>query len=129
MILLLAMLVQAPAPSSDIRGDWINQRQTAVIRISDCPTGICGVVTWSAPTAQVDAARGGTRELNGTTVIRDFAASEGGRWRGQVFLPDLNRSAKATIELQSDGTRLRVRACELGGLICKTQTWSRWPKG
>ena len=48
MILLLAMLVQAPAPSSDIRGDWINQRQTAVIRISDCPTGICGVVTWSA---------------------------------------------------------------------------------
>lgn len=129
MILMLAMLVQTLATSSDIRGDWINQRQTAVIRIFDCPSRLCGVVIWSAPTAQGDAARGGTRELNGTTVMREFAPSEGGRWRGQVFLPDLNRSVKATIELQSEGTRLQVKACELGGLVCKKQTWSRWPRG
>jgi uncharacterized protein (DUF2147 family) len=129
MILMIAMLVQTSAPSSDIRGDWINQRQTAVIRISDCPTGLCGVVIWSAPAARGDAARGGTTELNGTTVMRDFAGLGGTRWRGQVFLPDLNRSVKATIELQSEGTRLQVKACELGGLVCKTQTWSRWPRG
>lgn len=127
MISMLAMLAQIGIAPSDIRGDWVNERQTAVIRISDCPMGLCGVVIWSAPIAQRDAARGSARVLNGMTVMRDFAPSNGARWRGRLFLPDLNRSVKATIELQGGGTRLRVKGCELGGLVCKSQIWNRRP--
>lgn len=79
MILMLAMLVQTLATSSDIRGDWINQRQTAVIRIFDCPSRLCGVVIWSAPTAQGDAARGGTRDAEWND--RDAGVRAFGGWQ------------------------------------------------
>jgi len=51
--------------AADIRGEWINQRSTAIVRIEDCPSGVCGTVIWSAPTARRDAAGGGIGELNG----------------------------------------------------------------
>lgn len=111
---------------ADVHGDWVNQRGTAIVRIADCASGLCGTIVWSAMEAEQDAARAGVRELEGTTVMSGFAPSPGGRWRGKLFLPDQNRTVKATIELRGD--ELRVTGCELGGLLCKSQNWSRRPK-
>jgi uncharacterized protein (DUF2147 family) len=122
---LLAIAVQAaPTPASDIRGDWINERQTAIIRIADCGATLCGTVNWSASTAQRDAARGGTAHLEGTVVMFSFVPSGQRRWRGRLYLPDQNRTVKATIELRANDS-LEVRGCAAGGLICKSQRWTR----
>ena len=115
----------SPGPTTNIAGEWVNERQTAIIRIADCPTGLCGIVIWSAIAARRDAARGGTRDLNGTTVMLGFIPASPQRWRGKIYLPDHARTVKATIDLQSDGT-LQVRGCELGGLVCRSQKWTRW---
>jgi uncharacterized protein (DUF2147 family) len=103
----------------------MNERRTAIIRIADCPTGLCGTVIWSAPAAQDDATRGGTDDLNGTTVMFGFTPVLPHQWRGKLFLPDQNRTVRATIDLQADGA-LRVKGCKLAGLVCKTQRWARW---
>ena len=58
--LLLLIAQGGAAPAANLRGEWINQHRTAIIRIDDCPSGLCGVVIWSAATARRDAARGGT---------------------------------------------------------------------
>ena len=120
----LLMAVQTSAPAiADIRGEWINGKGTAIIQIADCPSGLCGRVIWSAPIAQRDAGRGGTAGLNGTLVMTGFVPS-GQRWRGRLFLPDRNRTVKATIAMLNGG-QLQVTGCELGGLVCKSQAWNR----
>lgn len=120
--LLIAMQMAAPA-APEIRGEWINGRRTAIIQIANCPSGLCGRVIWSAAAARRDAARGGTADLDGTLVMIGLVPS-GQRWRGRLFLPDRNRTVKATITLLNSD-RLQVRGCELGGLVCKSQTWDR----
>ena len=122
MLLLFAQSTLV-APG-DIRGEWINQRATAIIRIADCPPGLCGTVIWSAAKARSDAARGGTTELNGTKVISGLMPLSRRRWRGKLFLPDHNRTVGAEIELQENG-QLRVKGCEMGSLLCRSQLWNR----
>ena len=124
LVLLLLAQGSANAPVKII-GDWVNERHTAIIRIADCPTGLCGTVIWSAAPAQRDAERGGTDDLNGTMVMLGFVPAAPQRWRGKLFLPDHARTVKATVELQSNGA-LHVRGCELGGLVCRSQKWTRW---
>jgi len=126
---MLLLLAQANlAPTGDIRGDWINQRGTAIIRIADCPSGLCGTIVWSMAKARSDAARGGTAELNGTEVMSGFVPRPGRRWRGRLFLPDHNRTVKAEIDLHDDD-ELRVTGCEMAGLVCRSQRWNRRPAG
>ena len=124
LVLLLLAQASANAPGK-ITGEWVNEHRTAVIRIADCQTSLCGTIIWSAAPAQRDAARGGTYDLKGTVVMLDFVPTAPQRWRGKLFLPDHARTVKATIELQSNGT-LSVRGCELGGLVCRSQMWTRW---
>jgi len=127
MILAAMLLIVAQGSAvtgADIRGEWINQRRTAIIRISDCPSGLCGTVVWSAGAARSDAARGGTAELNGTTVMWGFLPSSAQRWRGKLFVPDHNRTVNGEIELRTED-ELRVRGCEMAGLVCRSQIWTR----
>jgi len=125
---MLLVVAQASGPPSvDIRGEWINQRRTAIIRIADCPSGLCGTVIWSAAAARSDATRGGIAELNGTTVMSGFAPSSGQRWRGKLFLPDHNRTVRGEIELRAND-ELRVKGCEMAGLVCRSQVWNRRPR-
>ncbi|WP_155262838.1 DUF2147 domain-containing protein [Sphingomonas segetis] len=126
---MLLMLSQTgAATAADIHGEWVNKGATAIIRIADCPTGLCGTVIWSTPKAQSDAARGGTAELNGTVVMSGFVPASERRWRGRLFLPDQNRMVRVAIELRG-ANELRVKGCELGGLVCRSQTWTRRSAG
>ena len=96
--LLLMATPASVATAGDIRGDWVNQRGTAIIRIDNCASGLCGTVVWSAPTAQRDAIRGGTADLNGSIVMSGFVRATERRWRGTLFLPDQNRMVKALVQ-------------------------------
>lgn len=130
--MIAGMLLIAAQPGAagygDIRGEWINGQRTAIIRIADCPSGLCGVIAWSAPKARSDAARGGTSTLDGTAVMQGFVPLSRSRWRGRLFLPDQHRTVRAEIELR-DNDQLQVKACELGGLVCRSQRWNRRSAG
>jgi uncharacterized protein (DUF2147 family) len=41
-----------------------------------------------------------------------------------VFVPDMGRRFASQIDQLSPG-RMRVRGCILGGLLCKSQNWTR----
>lgn len=124
--LTLLLVTQTGAGSAaEIAGDWMNERRTAIVRIDECPSGICGSVVWSAAAARQDAARGGTSELNGTTVMFAFNRASPRHWRGKLYLPDQRRTIRGTLRLRADGA-LDVRGCELGAMLCKTQRWTRW---
>ena len=96
-----------------------------MVLIAPCSdAGWCGKVEWSSDKAASDAARGGTQTLVGTEILSGFVAVGQNRWRGRLFVPDMNRRSTAELRLLEDG-RLQVRGCAAGRLFCKSQIWTR----
>ena len=84
----------------------------------------CGVVVWANDEAKADAKKGGTPELVGLQLLRDFQLQKNGSWKGKVFVPDLNMNFNGTANFP-DATTMKAKGCLIGGLLCKSQTWRR----
>ncbi len=120
MLALLALF----AESASIEGRWTNPSGSVTVAIAPCGEVYCGTVVAASDKARADAAKGGTPALIGTRLMTDFATAGDGRWRGRLFVPDLNFHAHATLTLEGPAT-LKVRGCSVRGLLCKSQRWTR----
>lgn len=104
---------------------WRNPGNSVHIRAAQCGNGaMCATVVWANDKAKADARRGGTDPLIGTQLFRNFKASSAKEWKGQVFVPDLNKTFSGTVTLVDDD-HLLGKGCVLMGLICKEQVWTR----
>ena len=125
MILLFAAILAPNASSAPLLGSWTNESGSVVVLIAPCGDDmLCGTVQSASEKARTDARRGGTPELVGTELLHEFVPSGTGRWKGTLFVPDVNKRSKAEIE-QLDDNRLRVRGCAVGRILCRSQIWSR----
>jgi uncharacterized protein (DUF2147 family) len=107
-----------------LEGRWLNPKGSVTVRIGPCGDGYCGTVIDASAKARATARRGGTPDLVGTQVMRDFKPSGGGTYKGHAFDPKRNIRAPATIRMIGSGT-LVVRGCLISGIICKEQRWTR----
>ena len=125
-LLSVGLPAQAQGASSGAQtfGVWSNPKGSVHVEIKPCGAGACGYVVWANDKAKRDAREGGTQNLVGLQVFRDLELDRNGVWRGKVFAPDMNRTFSGTAQ-QIDATRLRAKGCVLGGLICKSQVWTR----
>ena len=115
------MIAADPPP---IEGRWKNPSGRVTVLIEACGEAFCGSVIAAAESARADARRGGTANLVGTQLMTGFKAAGSGKWRGRLFIPDMNRRSKA--ELRPIGTnQLKVTGCAVGRMICKSQIWTR----
>lgn len=105
-------------------GVWRNPKDSVHLEIKDCGETACGVVIWASDRAKADARKGGSPNLVGLRLLRDFAPDKNGAWRGKVFVPDLNMTFSGAAEVLDTNT-LRAKGCVLGGIICKSQIWTR----
>ena len=120
---LLAVAVQAADAS--LAGSWTNESGSVVVLIAPCGEDAwCGTVESASAKAQANAARGGTPNLVGAVILRHFRAAGPNRWKGSLFVPDLNRRSKAEL-VRLGPDRIRVRGCAVGGLFCRSQLWVR----
>lgn len=104
--------------------EWRNPGDSVRIRFSPCGQGrVCGVVTWASDKAKADARRGGTEQLVGTNLFRNFQRVAPGQYKGHVFVPDMNRTFSGHMEIKGDS--MIGKGCVLAGLICKQQVWTR----
>lgn len=97
------------------------------LEIRPCGGSACGYVVWASPKAQADARRGSGKELIGMQLLRDFAPGERS-WRGKVYVPDLNVTLGGAVR-SLDAGHIEAKGCLVGGLICKSQVWSRIDPG
>jgi uncharacterized protein (DUF2147 family) len=121
---LCAAAATQPAARANPIGTWVNPRGSVRVATGNCAGGLCGWVIWANPAATRDARESGVQNLIGTALLRDYRPTGSGRWRGQVYVPDLGRSFVSTIQ-QLDPNSLRISGCILGGLICRSQIWRR----
>jgi uncharacterized protein (DUF2147 family) len=124
MLSLLAFSAANAGERDAAIGTWRNLRDTMHIEIRPCGESVCGKVVWASDQAIADARRGGTRDLIGTQVFRDFRQDSAGNWRGKVFVPDLNRTLSGTIVVVDHNT-LKGAGCLVGRILCKSKVLVR----
>jgi uncharacterized protein (DUF2147 family) len=105
---ILALLVSAGVACADpIEGDWRTQSgETAAI--GDCGGGFCITLK--------------TGKYKGKGIGK-ISAQGDGRYAGSITDPatDKTYSGKASLS----GGSMSMKGCVLGGLICKSQTWTK----
>lgn len=123
-VLGLAPVSAHAADTTGTYGVWRNPKNSVHLEIKDCGDTACGVVVWASTRAKADARKGGSANLVGQQLLRDFAPDKNGAWRGKVFVPDLNMTFSGAAEVL-DAKTLRAKGCVLGGILCKSQIWTR----
>ena len=112
ILLAFAGLARAEAP---IVGVWLRDSGTARVRIAPCGGKLCGVIVWvrdkDSPTKV------------GMRVFYDIVPESPTSWTGKAFNPEDGKTyvGKATVS----GGSMTTQGCVLGGLICKSVSWSR----
>ncbi len=101
---------------------WRNPSNSVHIRITPCGDQVCGTVIWASDKAKADARKGGTEQLVGANLFREFRQVAPGQYKGRVFVPDMNRTFSGQMRIQGDS--MIGKGCVLG-FICKSQTWTR----
>jgi uncharacterized protein (DUF2147 family) len=127
-VALAAALLLGPAPASSQKPGqenvFRNPQNSVHVRIHPCGKGRCGTVVWANDKAKADSARGGTRDLVGTELFREFREVSPKVWKGKVFVPDVNKVFTGTGTIKDQNT-IVARGCLIAGMGCKSQTWTR----
>jgi uncharacterized protein (DUF2147 family) len=127
-VAVAAVLLLGPAPvqSQKPRQENVfrNPQDSVHVRIHPCGKGRCGTVVWANDKAKADSARGGTRNLVGTELFREFREVSPKVWKGKVFVPDVNKVFTGTGTIKDQNT-IVARGCLIAGMGCKSQTWTR----
>ena len=118
---LAALALGGAAWADPVLGTWkteVDDGSYAHIEMDMCGEAVCGVI------ARTFDAEGEYRSENiGKTLVIDMEPQGGGEYKGKVWRPSNDKIYIGRMEL--DGHALYLDGCVLGGLICKTQTWSR----
>jgi uncharacterized protein (DUF2147 family) len=120
---LLAMDSAATA-AAPLEGHWTNPKHSVIVKVAPCGGAYCGTVVQASPKAKASARRGGTAHLIGTPILSGVRPRGDGVYLGRAFDPKRNIKAPATIRVVGPNT-LEVRGCIIGGVLCKTQRWTR----
>jgi uncharacterized protein (DUF2147 family) len=125
LALVLSTLLALPADQPPEPTIWRNPSNSVHVRAAACgPDAVCATVIWANDKAKADARRGGTTQLVGTQLFRNFKVVRPGIWKGTVFVPDMNQSFSGTVTRVDDNTIIG-KGCALLGAVCKSQTWTR----
>jgi uncharacterized protein (DUF2147 family) len=132
---IFCLAAAAPAFAGDPRGAWMTDDGKAKIAIVSCGSGLCGnIIALTEPndpatgkpktdSNNADAARR-SRPMVGVQIVIDMKPDTADKWKGQVYNAEDGKTYTGSITLV-DAKTLTLQGCALGGLICKSKTWTR----
>ncbi|RFB79695.1 DUF2147 domain-containing protein [Methylovirgula sp. 4M-Z18] len=115
-LLSLALLAGGSAYAEDINGVWLRDTGISKVRFAPCGAAVCGTISWLKEGADPNA-------KVGEKVFFDMKPDGPDSWAGSAFNPEDGKTYTGKMTL-SGGT-LTTKGCVLGGLICKSITWTR----
>jgi uncharacterized protein (DUF2147 family) len=133
-----AMLVLAGSESAlaaDPTGVWLTQTGTSRIRVADCGGALCGTIIWLKEPNDPDTGKPKTdknnsdaskrsRPLLGVQIVLGMKPGGADKWTGQVYNAEDGKTYSGNLTF-SGGNSLQLQGCALGGLVCKSQTWTK----
>ena len=109
-VLALPAAAEAPSPL----GLWARGDGVAKVRIAPCGAKLCATNTWIRP--------GVSNEKAGDVLVMNVS-KDGAAYSGSAFDPQRNMTFRMTMTVKAQA--MVTRGCVLGGLLCKSVTWSR----
>ena len=122
LMLAAAFALGATAAAADpIEGLWQTQADEgafAFVQISPCGGAFCGTITRTFK---------GKEEYQspniGKQIVIDMVAQGGGSYSGKVLRPADNKIYNGKADVS--GNSMKLAGCVAGGLICKSQSWTK----
>jgi len=122
--------MSAPEPVSPA-GTWLSENGEIQVRIGECGVSYCGTIVSSRrfrrdennPDPSLRA-----RPLVGLRMIWDLTSTPEGSWTGSLYNPQDGRTYSGRLRVTAP-TALELSGCILGGLICRSQVWTRVRSG
>jgi uncharacterized protein (DUF2147 family) len=116
-LLTAAALTLCATPAfADVIGTWTRDNGESRVRFARCGDAVCGNITWLKDPANSPA-------KVGQRVFFDMKPNGANAWAGSAFNPEDGRTYTGAMTLS--GSTLTTRGCVLGGMICRSVTWSR----
>jgi uncharacterized protein (DUF2147 family) len=135
----VAALVLAALPgearAADPNGTWVTEGGKSRVRIANCGGAICGtIIALQEPndpaTGKPKTDKNNTdanqrnRPMIGVQIVLGMRPNGADRWSGQVYNAEDGKTYSGNVTLTGANT-LKLEGCALGGLVCKSQTWTR----
>ena len=135
---LCLFVLAAPVPAAlaaDPIGSWLTDGGAATVRIAPCGAELYGTiialkepndpVTGRPKTDKNNPDTGKqTRPLVGTQIVFGMKPSGANKWSGQVYNAEDGKTYSGNLTY-SGRDSLQLQGCALGGLVCKSQTWTK----
>ncbi|NLH79961.1 MAG: DUF2147 domain-containing protein [Phyllobacteriaceae bacterium] len=128
--LLAAVLICLGATNdvaAEATGVWLRASGSAKIKIDKCGGALCGTVVWErSPRKDVHNPDPAKRDdpIVGRRVLLGLTPDGAERWKGEVYNAEDGKTYTGYVTLVG-ANELKLQGCVLGGLICKSDTWSR----
>jgi uncharacterized protein (DUF2147 family) len=131
----LLVATAAVAHAADPTGLWFTEDRKGQVRIARCADALCGTIVAlkdpidpatgkpQADTDNEDVSKRG-RPVIGIEVVIGMKPTGSDTWSGQFYSPEEGKTVSGTLTLK-DANMLRVSGCLLGGLLCRSEIWTR----
>jgi uncharacterized protein (DUF2147 family) len=113
---IIAVGAAAGAQAGDATGTWLRADGTSKVRFSPCGGALCGTIAWLKNPAE-------SKGKVGQRVFFDMKPNGDNAWSGSAFNPEDGKTYTGKMTLS--GNSLTTKGCVLGGIICKSVSWSR----
>lgn len=113
---LAAISIAAPAAAADISGTWLRDTGASQVRFTPCGGAVCGHIAWLKPGIETPA-------KVGQKIFFDMKPNGPDSWSGSAFNPEDGKTYTGKMSLS--GNTLTTSGCVMGGMICKSATWTR----
>jgi len=114
--LALSTMALSPAFAGDVSGTWLRDTGASRVKFAPCGGAICGNLVWLKPGVETPA-------KVGQRIFFDMKPSGADSWTGNAFNPEDGKTYSGKMSLSGD--TLTTSGCVMGGMICKSTTWTR----
>jgi|SRR3954451_16084475 uncharacterized protein (DUF2147 family) len=122
---LALLALPAHAQSADPSGTWLTESGDTRVRIAQCGAAYCGTIVSSTHKKDENNqdAKLRDRSIVGVQMMWDIKPSGDG-YSGQLYNPQDGKTYTGKLKVTAPDTLL-LSGCVFGGLICRSQNWSR----
>ncbi len=107
----------SPAFAGDPSGTWLRDTGASRVKFGPCGGGAyCGSLVWLKPGVETPA-------KVGQRIFYDMKPDGADAWKGSAFNPEDGKTYSGKMSLS--GSTLTTAGCAMGGLICKSSTWTK----
>jgi uncharacterized protein (DUF2147 family) len=110
------LLLAGTAAQADVIGTWLRDTGASQVKFAPCGGAICGHIAWLKPGVETPA-------KIGQRVFYEMKPAGANAWQGKAFNPEDGQTYTGKMSLS--GSTLTTQGCVMGGMICKSTTWTR----